>query len=98
MKKYEIHQFKEFTENSGRERVEIKTKTTIEQLRTYHHRPNWHVQIEGQWNIEEDDVIIMQVFHAHFYKCGDLKLWNPSYEIKCDGFTGLVQALKDLGY
>ena len=98
MKKYKIHKFKEFTEDSNRERIEVETKTTIQQLQAYRHRPNWHVQIEDQWNIFEDAVIVVQVYHAHFYKYGDLKLWSPSYEIECEGFTGLRQALEDLGY
>lgn len=98
MKKYKIHKFKEFTEDSDRERIEIETKTTIQQLQAYRHRPNWYVRFEDQWSVVEDAVIVIQIYHAHFYKCGDLRLWSPSYEIECDGFTGLRQALEDLGY
>jgi hypothetical protein len=99
-KKYIIRKFKEFAEDSEKERVEIEHKTTIKQLGTYRKRPSWNTQINPNgWWIQENEKITIQIYHPHFYNNGgDVKIWNPSYEIECEGFTGLKQALEDLEY
>ena len=93
-KKYTIHKFEE---DRYRNKREVQCNITINRLRTYSKRKTWCVQLQECWTDEFYDTTL-QVFHPHFNKYGDVSRWSPYYEIRCENFTGLRQALEDLGY
>jgi hypothetical protein len=93
-KKYSIHKL---VEDRRRNAEEVKSDITIKRLKTFSKRKTWCVQLQECWTDEADNITI-QVFHPHFDRYGDVSRWSPSYEIRCENFTGLRQALEDLGY